>query len=54
MCGIAPATAGLAAARALGSTRGTLIAYASSGDVTGDFKEVVGYAGMILEAPAAA
>ncbi len=48
MCGVAPAVAGLTAARRLGATRGRLVAYASSGDVTGDMDEVVGYAGMVL------
>ena len=48
MCGIAPAVAGIAAARGLGATRGRLVSYANSGEVTGDLHEVVGYAGMLL------
>ncbi|TDI12396.1 MAG: AmmeMemoRadiSam system protein B [Acidobacteria bacterium] len=48
MCGIAPAVAGAAAARKLGATSGKLIAYANSGDTTGDYTEVVAYAGMVF------
>jgi AmmeMemoRadiSam system protein B len=48
MCGIAPAVAGVAAARELGATRGTLVTYANSGDVSGDMDQVVGYAGVVL------
>jgi AmmeMemoRadiSam system protein B len=38
----------VAAARELGATRGTLVTYANSGDVSGDMDQVVGYAGMVL------
>jgi hypothetical protein len=48
MCGYLPATAMLAAARALGATRGEMVRYANSGDVTGDRDSVVGYAGVVL------
>ncbi len=48
MCGIAPAVAGAAAARKLGATSGRLIAYTNSGDTTGDYTEVVAYAGMVF------
>ncbi len=48
MCGYAAVTAMLAAARELGATRATLVQYATSGDVNGDFEQVVGYAGMIV------
>lgn len=46
MCGVAPAVAGLAAARTAGARSGRLIAYASSGDATGDYASVVSYAGL--------
>jgi AmmeMemoRadiSam system protein B len=39
----------LTAARLLGAARATLVRYATSGDVTGDRDEVVGYAGVIVE-----
>ena len=44
MCGVAPAAAMLFAARALGAGAAEVVAYATSGDVTGDRDEVVGYA----------
>src|SRR5258707_1048902 len=46
MCGIAPAVAGLEAARQLGARQARLIAYATSGDRSGDYQSVVGYAGI--------
>jgi hypothetical protein len=48
MCGYAPAVAGLEAARRGGAASGRLIAYASSGDTTGDYDSVVGYAGLVF------
>ena len=48
MCGVAPAVAGLAASRRLGAGEARLLCYANSGDVSGDFDQVVGYAGMVL------
>jgi predicted class III extradiol MEMO1 family dioxygenase len=38
----------LRAAIKLGATRAELVAYANSGDVTGDQREVVGYAGVVV------
>ncbi len=46
MCGFQPVTAALVAARILGAEKADLIAYATSGDMTGDDHEVVGYAGL--------
>jgi AmmeMemoRadiSam system protein B len=46
MCGYAPATAVMQACRRLGATRGELVRYATSGDISGDYSSVVGYAGM--------
>jgi hypothetical protein len=48
MCGVVPATVMLFAARALGATKAELVRYGSSGDVTGDDREVVGYAGLVV------
>jgi AmmeMemoRadiSam system protein B len=46
MCGVVPATVVLFAARRLGATSARLIRYATSGDVSRDFEQVVGYAGL--------
>jgi MEMO1 family protein len=48
MCGYAAAVTALIAAHALGASKAELTAYATSGDVNGEMKEVVGYAGMII------
>jgi AmmeMemoRadiSam system protein B len=48
MCGIVPATVMLVAAKALGATRAELVRYANSGDVNGDTRQVVGYAGVVV------
>jgi AmmeMemoRadiSam system protein B len=46
MCGVHPAVAALRACRDLGVRQGKLVGYATSGEVTGDFSNVVAYAGM--------
>jgi len=48
MCGYAAAVAMLVALQKLGAKEAKLIRYATSGDITGDLDEVVGYAGIIL------
>ncbi|MBI3941309.1 MAG: AmmeMemoRadiSam system protein B [Acidobacteria bacterium] len=48
MCGYAPTTAALFAARSLGARQAELVRYANSGDVTGDYASVVGYAGLVI------
>ena len=48
MCGYAATVAMLVALKELGAKEATLVRYATSGDVTGDREEVVGYAGIIL------
>lgn len=48
MCGVLPTVVMLRAALALGASRAELVAYANSGDVTGDQSEVVGYAGVVV------
>jgi AmmeMemoRadiSam system protein B len=49
MCGYGPAVATLVAAKLLGAQRAELVRYATSGDVTGERNEVVGYAGLVFE-----
>ncbi|MFA6271387.1 MAG: MEMO1 family protein [Candidatus Paceibacterota bacterium] len=49
MCGYMPVTVALMAAKLLGAKTGTLVAYETSGDVTGDYSSVVGYAGIIIQ-----
>jgi AmmeMemoRadiSam system protein B len=48
MCGVMPATVALAAANLLGAVHAHLVAYATSGDVSGDYSAVVGYAGVCI------
>jgi AmmeMemoRadiSam system protein B len=49
MCGFGPTVAMLTAAKLLGATRATLVRYATSGEVSGDYESVVGYAGIVVE-----
>ena len=48
MCGFIPTTAMLTAARALGATRAQLLKHATSGDINGDYRRVVGYASILV------
>ncbi len=48
MCGFGPAVAMLAACKLLGASKASLIKYANSGDVSGDYEQVVGYAGIVV------
>ena len=48
MCGLGPAVAMLTALQSLGTARPELVRYATSGDVSGDYGAVVGYAGMLF------
>jgi MEMO1 family protein len=48
MCGLGPTVALLTALQSLGTTRPELVRYRTSGDVSGDFSSVVGYAGMLF------
>jgi len=50
MCGYAPTVALLSACKELGARRAELVRYQTSGDVTGDYRSVVGYAGIIIMA----
>lgn len=49
MCGLAPVVTMLNAAKELGAASSKLIEYRTSGDVTGDYSSVVGYAGIIIK-----
>jgi len=49
MCGVIPVTTMLYAARLLDARDSTLIKYMTSGEVSGDFDYVVGYAGLIIK-----
>lgn len=46
MCGVAPVTAALVAAKELGAKKAELVKYATSGEIFGDMSQVVGYAGI--------
>ena len=49
VCGYGPIAAMLAASKALGAKKASLLKYSTSGDITGDLAAVVGYAGIIVE-----
>ncbi len=49
VCGYGPICAMLTATKALGAKKASLLKYSTSGDVTGDFAAVVGYAGIVVE-----
>jgi len=48
MCGYAPTIAVIAYAKAKGAAGAKTVMHATSGDVSGDYDQVVGYAGMII------
>lgn len=48
MCGVIPAAVMLKTAILLGARRADLIAYSTSGDVTGDYRQVVAYAALTV------
>jgi AmmeMemoRadiSam system protein B len=49
MCGYAPAVSLIVAAKELGAIGTELVKYQTSGDATGDYSAVVGYAGIIIK-----
>jgi len=49
MCGFIPAAVMLIYALARGATKAELVDYRNSGDVTGDYSEVVAYASVIVK-----
>jgi hypothetical protein len=48
MCGFAPTVSVLTACADLGASAGQLIRYTNSGHASGDFEQVVAYAGMVI------
>jgi MEMO1 family protein len=49
MCGYIPTTVTLFSALALGAKRAELVRYGNSGETSGDFEQVVGYAGLVID-----
>lgn len=49
MCGCGPVCIMLTACKKLGAKHAELVKYTNSGEVTGDFAQVVGYAGIIVK-----
>jgi hypothetical protein len=47
MCGVLPMTVGITAALELGATQTEITGYATSGQINGEMRRVVGYAGML-------
>lgn len=48
MCGYAPTAIMIAAAKKLGASGARLVRYQTSGDTSGDYSSVVGYAGIVI------
>jgi len=48
MCGVLPMTLALAAALELGASQSEITAYATSGEINGELRRVVGYAGLVV------
>lgn len=44
MCGVAPVIVAITVAKSLNLKKGVLLSYTTSGDITGDYSQVVGYA----------
>lgn len=49
MCGYAPVVSLISAAKGLGAREAELVKYQTSGDTSGDYSAVVGYAGIIIK-----
>jgi len=49
MCGLGPAVAALIALRALGAKHAETVMHATSAAISGDYRRVVGYAGLIFD-----
>lgn len=49
MCGFAPTIIMLSALKELGAKKAELVDYKTSGDVSGDYSSVVGYAGILIK-----
>lgn len=49
MCGVVPTAITIQACKKLGAKKATLVKHATSGDVSGDYDAVVGYAAFVIE-----
>ena len=49
MCGFGPVASAIVAAKEMQAKEATLLKYATSGDVTGDYSSVVGYASIVIK-----
>ncbi|MGR3311497.1 MAG: AmmeMemoRadiSam system protein B [Candidatus Brocadiales bacterium] len=49
MCGVSPVISMLVCSKERGARHGELVLYGTSGDTTGDYEQVVGYAGIIIK-----
>lgn len=49
MCGVIPAAIAIVAAKELGAKKAELVDYATSGEASGDYAHVVGYAGILIK-----
>jgi MEMO1 family protein len=49
MCGYIPVIVMISAVKKIGATSAKLVRYSTSGDITGDYSSVVGYAGIIIQ-----
>jgi AmmeMemoRadiSam system protein B len=49
MCGYGPVAAAIVAAREMKATKASLLKYATSGDTSGDFSQVVGYGSVVIK-----
>ena len=49
MCGFQPTTSALIASKELGAKTASLVKYQTSGDISGNYDEVVGYAGVLIK-----
>lgn len=49
MCGVVPAAITLIACKELGANKAELVDYATSAETSGDYEQVVGYAGVIIK-----
>ncbi|HPQ81829.1 MAG TPA: AmmeMemoRadiSam system protein B [bacterium] len=49
MCGAVPTAVAIIASKKLGANKASLVGHSTSGDVSGDYDSVVGYAGFLIE-----
>ncbi|GAX61398.1 dioxygenase [Candidatus Scalindua japonica] len=49
MCGVSPVISMMVCSKERGAVKAELIKYETSGETTGDYKQVVGYAGLIIK-----